>query len=297
MRLLLRHVLDRPLTDCFVEQQRQLDGKSAFALVGGLLLLVTCTFATEPRFPPDAVPLAPMQPYALWWRLTESCSGRTGDLAAVRWYYVPGADTIRVGGQYYHGFWYGDGNRIVLAEKMVLAGSLVRHEMLHALTRKPRHDRGDFVDACGGIVACAVECASEAGAPAVPDANAPEMPLAELTVALRVDTAGTSIGSNGGWIGLEVSARNPRSTGAWALLTPIEGSPFSATFGYVVECIAACTGPSGSQYEFVEASRFGFTANAVRRRLFDRQLSPGVYSIRGTFNVDTTTAVTVTVTP
>src|SRR3954468_22975224 len=83
-----------------------------------------------PTVPANAVALVPPPAYSLWWQLTEECSGRTGDLNRIRWYVVPSAQHLRINGLPADGYWRGD--TIVLADSAKLAGSLVRHEMLHA---------------------------------------------------------------------------------------------------------------------------------------------------------------------
>jgi hypothetical protein len=107
-----------------------------------------------------------MQPqFALWWRMTEACSGLRGSLADVRWYVQPGLETLQIPGDAgrYGGYWWADGNRVLLTERAVTDGWLVRHEMLHALVGRAGHPREQFGDRCGGIVTCTGECQRDAG--------------------------------------------------------------------------------------------------------------------------------------
>lgn len=82
--------------------------------------------------PPGAIRIQAPRPYAFWWQMTEACSGRTGDIADIRWFVVPNADSFAVHGKQYNGYWF-ENNSIVIASTHRLVGQLVRHEMLHAL--------------------------------------------------------------------------------------------------------------------------------------------------------------------
>lgn len=239
--------------------------------------------------------MARPRPYGLWWQMAESCSGKRGLLSNIHWYYVPGATLIDVGGREYHGFWFQDRQAIVLAERSVPDGQLVRHEMLHALAG-PQHSRVDFVDACGGVVACTDQCFEEAGGPEQPPVDAPHIAGSAIVTELQVDPPNPSFEADSGWIGILVTARNPLSTGAWGDLAPIEGaSSFSATFGYVVDCVPSCSEPVASAYDFVRGSTFGFASRGRQQRLFDLRLSSGSYSVRGFFNTDTAAAIVISI--
>ncbi|MGH7676990.1 MAG: hypothetical protein ACRENU_00905 [Gemmatimonadaceae bacterium] len=266
------------------------------ACVAGTLFQA-CSGPTTPGFPPNAVPISPLAPYSLWWSVTEQCSGVSGVRGVVSWFVVPGASTFLVAGREYHGFWFPETKSLVIAEQALLEGDLVRHEMLHALVGTG-HDRGYFVEACDGVVACVEQCFEEAGGPAVPGLTAPIVTLDNIDVALRVEPVTPSITDGDGWIAISVTASNPNSADVWAELDPIPpDSLFAISFGYVLECITSCQGIVGSAYEFIEGSRFGFVGAAARRRVFDRHLSTGTYSVRAIFNSDTTPPVTFSVTP
>jgi hypothetical protein len=258
--------------------------------------LFACHSPTEPRLPSGAVLMQAALPYAFWWQMTEACAGTTGELASVRWYSVPGTSTIAIDGKDYDGYWFGGSNSIVLAEDAVLDGPLVRHEMLHALVRTPRHERMDFVDNCGGVVACEGQCEAEAGKPGDPAPSTTEIPVDQLEIESVIEPSNPSMASDSGWIAISVVARNPLPDDAWALLAPVgPGSEYSATFGYIIRCVAACEGGTGDGYTYIEGTRFGFPGNSVRRYVFDFQLSPGTYGVRVTFNSDTTDATVITV--
>ncbi|MBX6331057.1 MAG: hypothetical protein IRY91_04335, partial [Gemmatimonadaceae bacterium] len=141
---------------------------------------------TEPAFPVSAAPLTVPPSYAVWWRVTEQCAGRTGDFAAVHWYVIPGVSDFKVGGESYNGYWWLGGNRIVLAGGSVDDGSLVRHEMLHAIIGHDGHPHAYFVTRCGGVVVCAVECRTEAGSPPTGSPAAPIVDASRLDVTTQV---------------------------------------------------------------------------------------------------------------
>ena len=121
----------------------------------GACMEVTAIPSGSERF--DAPP-----EYRLWWSMVESCSGLTGSLANVEWLVVPGSTSIGVGNGDYSGYWFEQGNRIVLAANAQTEGTLVRHEMLHALTRGG-HTRNEFLERCGGIVNCETSCIRRSG--------------------------------------------------------------------------------------------------------------------------------------
>ena len=105
-----------------------------------------------------AAPLAPIERawevptlelYSEWWRKTEACSGRTGDMNTVTFYAVdaPGG-AIGLKGTVARGWWLRQGNRIYLPANVLGEEWLVRHEMLHALLQSGSHPTELFVEAC-----------------------------------------------------------------------------------------------------------------------------------------------------
>lgn len=124
-------------------------GIALWALMAGLL---SCDLPTAP-LPDGAVPFAPNpQLTAIWWRQVEECSGRRGDLARIRFYIVPQAQSFEWESVDAIGLWMERGNRIVLASEFAFRDRNVRHEMLHALIRLPGHPREFFKVRCGALV-------------------------------------------------------------------------------------------------------------------------------------------------
>ena len=112
-----------------------------------------CGSSTDP-LPADAVPLSPPAIYETWWHEVEQCSGKTGDFAAISWYYVPGQGSFAVGSNPdVAGVWQPSHHSITLAQFVWENASVVRHEELHAILQRADHPPEYFQDKCGSIVA------------------------------------------------------------------------------------------------------------------------------------------------
>ena len=269
----------------------------AAALLVVCAAVLDCTGFLEPHYSPGIVPFQPPAAYAFWWQLTESCAGRTADLSKVKWYVVPGVDSVEASGEYAQGFWLSWNNSIVLAGRHVQDGLLVRHEMLHALVGAG-HEREYFIDRCGGIVVCEDRCLRDAGGASVPPLSAPTIPESSLIVDARIDSATPSIWADSGWVTVVVSVRNPLPNPVWAVLSPIPGdTAASATFGTGYGCIASCTVGGAGGYDYVWGTRLGFGAGETKRYVDDVQLPPGTYILHAEFNGQPIIVDTVTVGP
>lgn len=122
----------------------------AFAAV---LAAMGCNLSTGPAPLPDgAVPFDPPAHYALWWSETQQCAGRGASLHDVQWFVVPDAETFRLRGKEWAGWWWASGNRIILAELYREHALTVRHEMLHAILQRGDHPAQYFADRCRGLV-------------------------------------------------------------------------------------------------------------------------------------------------
>lgn len=125
-------------------------------MIAGGLLLSSLAACAVPRA--AGAPLAPVERawevptlelYTEWWRKTEECSGRTGDMSRVRFYAVDAPNgAIGLNGTIAHGWWVRQGNRIYLPANGLGEEWLVRHEMLHALLQRGSHPTRKFVQAC-----------------------------------------------------------------------------------------------------------------------------------------------------
>jgi hypothetical protein len=124
--------------------------------VPGILMLSSVAACAVPRA--AGAPLAPVERawevptlelYSDWWRKTEECSGRKGDMSEVTFYAVDApTGAIGLNGTVAHGWWVRQGNRIYLPANALGEEWLVRHEMLHALLQRGSHPAGQFVGAC-----------------------------------------------------------------------------------------------------------------------------------------------------
>ena len=150
---------------------------------------------------------APAQ-YRAWWALTEACSRRRGDFNTVTWYIVPNTDVFPLEGQSVYGAWYGDPNRIVLGDSERTDGSLVRHEMLHALLQTGGHPRNQFLDGCGDIVACVDQCVIDGGGPPDTSDTAPIVGPALLPAAILLAPDTVSMSADSGWTTITLTLTN-----------------------------------------------------------------------------------------
>ena len=122
------------------------------ALAAGLAA-TGCNLATGPAPLPDgAVPFSPPAHYAEWWQETEQCAGRAANYVQVQWFVVPDAETFRLRGREWAGWWWESGNRIILAEEYREHALTVRHEMLHSILKRGDHPTTLFEQRCRGIV-------------------------------------------------------------------------------------------------------------------------------------------------
>jgi hypothetical protein len=254
------------------------------------LVLLACADLTGPPFPAGAIAIDPPSAYALWWTLTEECSGVKGDFSSVRWYVLPNAWQFDINGEKYQAYWWGYGNSIVTAAHSKLDGQLVRHEMLHALTG-PTHSALYYLDKCAGVVSCEGSCLTEAGGSQTPPSNAPVISMSEVHTEFRIDPVNRSAAKDSGWVAMTVSIVNPRDYPVWVQLSPIaEGATASATFGYILVCHTICG--SWESYRYIWGSTFLLGARQTQRFMFDLQLPPSAeFSARGFFNTDTTAAM------
>jgi len=257
-----------------------------------LAMSLGCRSDVEP-FPTGAVRLSVPSQYAFWWRLTEACSGLTGDLSQIQWYTIPNVASFYLNSDTaYNGAWFPNGNRIVLADSSVNNGQAIRHEMLHALSRMTSHPADLFLTKCGGIVACSnIPCASAAP----PAASAPILDASLFPVSVAVTPSIDADSGNAGWFVVTVSVKNP-SAQPVRLHYAIDsaGDPYPVTFGVY-------SWPPLFSPDFIEPvdtnSLVGFAVGEVKRWTFDLNLGAtpakpkGTYAITGFFNGDSSAAV------
>lgn len=215
--------------------------------------------------------------------MTETCSGRSGDLNAVRWYSVPGIQfTYR--GQTIGGFTTRRTNRIVLAERLVDDGPAVRHEMLHALLRRTGHPRSQFLGKCAALVECEDLCVKDAGPWHPPASNSLILAPDSLEVFSHAELLPRE--SDGErWLELMVTVRNPRPSAVVAIVPG--GKNVLDTFGYDIR---GSSGGHGGDIVDTDSSAVFFKPFEVKQRLIEfrvgfstrrAEVLPGTYQVSG----------------
>jgi len=179
----------------------------AFALC---LATVACSDVFEPEFPPNAVLIPAPAQYRVWWEVVESCSGHTRDFDAVRWYRVPIGQGLTLDGESAAGAWFATENSIAIGDGWRTVGSLVRHEILHAILQTGSHPEEYFSDACGDEVACVRDCLDDLALP-----NAIPLAVEQLNVDATLFPKLPSLARDDGKAVVVVRVRNPYGVNAF----------------------------------------------------------------------------------
>ena len=116
------------------------------------LVLTFCDRLVAPPLPADAEQFSPPAIYSTWWNMTQECSAQSGSFGAVTWYKTDQDLHDPRNGDELTGYWSSADNRIVLKTGEMLDGSLVRHEMLHAILKRTDHPAQYFADQCAALV-------------------------------------------------------------------------------------------------------------------------------------------------
>ncbi len=243
---------------------------------------------------------APAQ-YRAWWALTEACSGLHGDFNAVTWYLLPYANSFALEGSSVNGAWYGDPNRIVLGDSVKLTGSLVRHEMLHALLQSGAHPRHQFLGNCGDIVVCIDKCVSDAGGPPDTSQSARLVGATQLPAAIVIAPGIVSTAADSGWVTITVTVTNTTLSPA-RVRVPTSAAPTPLSF--VLFHVQPDTGWSGAnevQMDYYITLSPAGTDGSTRRVVFDQvapvSAAPTQFTVTGSFGRSVAPAQTLTVTP
>jgi hypothetical protein len=269
------------------------------ALVAG----ISCGHLVDPPLPATAELFVPPSVYARWWTMVEECSGLRGSLENIQWYSAPeqlwnpanSSDPVE-------GYWSRASNRIVLNANDTLDGGTVRHEMLHALVRSGGHPRWAFLQACGGVVACAPQCVRDAGAPPPPDPTTPTVSPSALEVTVTVSPESPSSLIDGGLATFTISVRNPLPHPVVALLPTKIGGGIASSYRYSFREISGAGVASGDLVFDIGVTYFA--AGETKRDVIDFAvvsiaspsigaipglgsdgiaLPPGTYSFRGDY--------------
>ena len=156
----------------------------------------------------DAVAFAAPAVYERWWALTESCSGLSGSLKSVEWRRAPATALQEAEGEGTVAYWSSNDNSIVLATNAVTNGRIVRHEMLHALSRSRGHPMSLFRVQCAGVVRCDEACKRDADV--LPQTTSViRVPVDSLDIAIASFPAMPSPRVDDGAFQIIVSVTNP----------------------------------------------------------------------------------------
>ncbi len=266
------------------------------ALVSCLLTLAACD-VVDPWLAPGAEEFAPPPVYERWWSMVESCSGLSRPMGEVPFYVVRGANSIPLeNGDGVAAYWSPAGDWIVVAEYYQMFGSVVRHEMLHALLRRTGHAREIFLDRCAGVALCGPTCRRDAGPAPVPSASMPRLHPSDLALGLEVSPQAPRPSEDQGFFTIIVTARNSSSE---AVLVE-GGGGFSLEF----------SGPAGDFFERhppVAIESFLFAPGETKRQMYDFRIGPsdatgraypvGEYVMRGAYGNVWSASRTLTLVP
>ena len=238
------------------------------AAIGALPIAgYACTTIADPPLDSRAEQFQPPAVYARWWTMAESCSGLSSSFADVTWFQVPASDVVENNGKEVGGYWAPVSNSIVLAGNLVLDGSLVRHEMLHALIRaRSGHRREYFLERCGGVVFCDSLCVEDAGSFPTPGSSVARVSSDVLEVSVSLMPSLPLQSTDGGLFTVVVSARNTKE---YPVVVQLYPSWSKQTFSVAV------FGPLGGlgNSEMVRDPEFVFfQPGEVKQHYFDLQI-------------------------
>jgi hypothetical protein len=250
--------------------------------------------------PHGAQRFSPPAQYRAWWALTEACSGVRGNFNAVTWYTVPNTNTFSLEGEAVNGAWYGGhDNRIVLGDSAEFVGSLVRHEMLHALLQVSGHPRQQFLGNCSDIVVCIEQCVSDAGGPPDTSQTAALLGPALLPAAVLLAPDTVSMSVDSGWSTITISITNMTNAPARVAV--------DTSYGFPLSLILWRSQPGWNDVAYEDQSDYYYllapadSAGSTRRVVFDQQVpftsTPPQYIVTGFFAQSVAAAQTLTVAP
>lgn len=259
-----------------------------------LPFLAACGGGDVPTAPPSlpfgAIGFTPPAFYQTWWRLTEACSGRSGSMATVSWYVVPG-DVFELNGQRVSGYTVALFNQIVLAGDVVSDGPSVRHEMLHQLLGPDvnGHPRSQFLGACGGTVYCSSSCIRDGGPAPAAVPGAITLASRDLDISVEVTPENPSLTNEDGRIAMTVLAANRSGHPGLVALPENNGIGFSFRLdsdkGFLRLAEVPASQPETTRFAAGEVKRYVFDFKMGDVNAFPRgpDLPPGTYSFAGAY--------------
>ena len=222
--------------------------------------------------------------------MVESCSGVSRPFANVAWFVVPGYD-FPLGSKVVTGYWSAADNWIVLADASRLDGSVVRHEMLHALIRQSGHPRSAFLEKCAGLVSCTLACVADAGPFGTANAGYPSLPPDSLDVSIEILPNPPTRSVDGGVFSMVISARNRATYPVNISLPTVAGQPVAA-FWWEIRSLGQLGLRIAGTLELSDQSVTTFAAGETKRQYFDFSIgsliknatvTPGAYTITGAY--------------
>lgn len=234
------------------------------------LILAGCDLV-DPQLPSNALQFSPPTVYSRWWTMVESCSGMSRPMQRVAFYVVPGAHNLP--GQYGRdvvGYWSKASDRIVLAGRRQFDGSLVRHEMLHALLQRGGHPRESFLRQCAGVVGCGLDCIDDSEPPRALDPTTPRVTADALNLGVQISPPTPGPAEDEGFFILTVTARNSAAHPVFVVLRPREGT-LGSTFSLDLR------GPAGGLTQgqlAVDVETMMFAAGETKRYVYDFRVGP-----------------------
>jgi len=230
--------------------------------------------------------------YGKWWAMTAECSGATSSLSTVQWFVVPGVSLFWRDGSVVNGYWSREGNAIVLAEGALEDGTVVRHEMLHALQDDGRHTR-TFIERCAGVVGCMSACVEAARRSAPVIAALPRASASQMLIDVAIDPLERGLTGSDGYFALTVSVRNPSRD---SVVVELPRSPESAAASWFRFELSNGTVVIMNSTPAQASGSMVFAPGETRRAVFDIRLSqllegaasltPGTFAVRGGFGTE-----------
>src|SRR4051812_2605650 len=277
--------------------------RNAIGIAVAFCAMIAACSSARVDFPTGSALFPPPPVYSEWWEMVEACSQRVGPLEQVKWFQAPDEAAIVVNGAAVDAYWDKTSNAIVVKPAVKLDGSLVRHEMLHALSRSTAHSRPDFLEHCGGVVACAPTCVSAVETFQLPGSAVPRVSPESLTITSIVEPVGALGEVKDTFFRLTVFARNPTNHPIVVVLPPSGDAGPSLSFSYVI------SGSSTFEYNdrAWDSEIMSFGAQETKRRVFDFvvrptmdmnfAITPGTYQVRGAFGERSAAPVSMTIRP
>ena len=210
---------------------------------------------------------------------------------------------FQLNGETVSGYWTEGSNSIVVAAGVRLDGAVVRHEMLHALTRTSGHSRADFLERCGGVVSCTSQCVTDAGTVPTIDPALPVVSPDSLDVTVELAPALPSLAVDSGAFTMIISVHNPANHSIVAALPQLTGGVSTAYTFDIKNPFGLGSRLQGAR-SIVDPSVTVFSAGETKHQYFDftigkitsgSTITPGLYDFSGAYGSHKITLPSVTI--